>query len=205
MARVVFLCGGIASGKSTVSRELAARGARCVDLDVLSRESTRAGSVVNERLAQAFGHDVVDDNTGELRRDVLARRAFASPERTRELEAITHPAIRELLEQWLLSHADAVVCVVEVPLPDRVEDLLSLADEVLCVTCPVELRRVRAIARGMSAEDFDARVARQPSDDYLASIATTVIDNSSSNEHLHARIDEWWQTRAGSSLSHAAE
>ena len=203
MARVVVLAGGIASGKSTVSRELKARGASCVDLDVLSREVTRVGSAVNERLAQAFGRDILDAQTGELRRGLLAQRAFASDERTRELESITHPAIRELLEQWLLSHADAPVCVVEVPLLDRVEDLLPLADEVLCVVCPVDVRRTRAVARGMSAQDFDARVAQQPSDEYLASVATTVLDNSGNNESLRAQVDAWWHACNGASLSHA--
>lgn len=205
MAHVVFLCGGIASGKSTVSRELAARGAHCVDLDALAREATQAGSAVNERLAHAFGSDVLDPQTGELRRGLLARRAFVDEARTRELEQITHPAIRALLGQWLAAHADAAVCVVEVPLPDRMEDLLGMADEVLCVMCPVDLRRTRAVGRGMSAQDFDARMAHQPTDDYLASIATTVIDNSQNDESLRAHIDEWWQARTDAPLSHAAE
>lgn len=195
MSYVVFLSGGIASGKSTVAKELAARGAACVDLDELSRATTRAGSPVNAELAKAFGADVLDPRTGELRRDVLARRAFATDEATKTLEAITHPAIRGLLLSWLSDHEGDEVCVVEVQLLDRVQSLLSLADEVLCVTCPLELRRERAVARGMRACDFDARVAKQPTDDYLASVATTVLSNSGNTEQLLSLIDEWWRGR----------
>ena len=202
---VVILAGGIASGKSTVARELERRGALRIDLDALSREVTQAGSATNELLAQEFGADVLDSQTGELRRSTLAQRAFVSAERTAKLEAIVHPAIRDALLDRLRgqdaagrhaaeggTEAAPTVCVVEVPLLDRVEDLLPLADEVLCVLCPQEVRRVRAIGRGMRGEDFDARVARQPSEEYLASHATTILNNDNDEKALLAQIDDWW-------------
>ncbi|MDO4536786.1 MAG: dephospho-CoA kinase [Coriobacteriales bacterium] len=216
---VVFLAGGIASGKSTVARELERLGALRVDLDELSREATRTGSVTNDKIAQEFGADVLDPITHELRRAELARRAFSSAERTRALESIVHPAIRELLLSRIRpeegsaareesaaregsavgvgqpSAADHTICVVEIPLLDRVEDLLPLADEIMCVICPRELRRERAIGRGMRGEDFDARVAQQPSDAYLTSRATTVITNDKDANALLAQINDWWVSR----------
>lgn len=201
---VVLLVGGIASGKSTVARELLSRGARLVDLDVLSREVTQPGSSVNLQIAQAFGKDVLDDG-GALRREALAQRAFASAETTVVLERIVHPAIRERLALWLAEQDEDSLCVVEVPLLDRVEDLISLADEVLYVACPRSERRVRAIARGMTGTDFDARADRQPSDDYLIAHATTVIDNTSGERELLLSIDEWWRQRSGKTCNNAAE
>ena len=191
---VVFLAGGIASGKSSVGKELQNLGARCVDLDQLSREATALGSPALIELADAFGADVLNSN-GELRRDVLAQRAFASKERTRMLEAIVHPHIRELLCAWLNQQDEAEVCVVEIPLLDRVEDLLSVADEVLCVVCPLEIRRERAIGRGMTGDDFDARVCLQPTDEYLAGKATTLIHNDSDQEKLKYEVEQWWKKR----------
>ncbi len=191
---VVFLVGGIASGKSSVARELAARGARLVDLDVLSREATASGSPTNLLLAQEFGDDVLDED-GSLRRGVLARRAFSSNEGTRRLEEIVHPAIRRLLAQWIQAQDESALCVVEIPLLDRVEDLIPTADEVLCVVCPVATRRVRAESRGMNALDFDARVRQQPSDDYLVAHATTVFNNEGDESALVEQIDSWWRTR----------
>lgn len=191
---VVFLAGGIASGKSSVARELAVRGACLVDLDVLSREATTLGSPTNALLAQEFGADVIDE-TGALRRDVLAKRAFASSECTQRLEEIVHPAIRRLLTQWIRAQDDSAVCVVEIPLLDRVEDLIPSADEVLCVVCPVATRRVRAVGRGMDARDFDARVRQQPTDDYLVAHATTVFNNKGDESALVEQIDNWWRNR----------
>ncbi len=191
---VVFLAGGIASGKSSVARELMARGACLVDLDVLSREATAAGSPTNALLAQEFGADVLDE-AGSLRRGVLAQRAFASSEGTQRLEEIVHPAIRYLLAQWFQSQDDSAVCVVEIPLLDRVEDLIPTADEVLCIVCPVATRRVRAVGRGMDARDFDARVRQQPTDDYLVAHATTVFNNEGDESALVEQIDSWWRNR----------
>lgn len=205
MPYVVFLCGGIASGKSTVARRLEALGAHRIDLDEISREVTQNGSPVNEQIAQAFGPDVLDEHTGELRRAVLAQRAFASAKNARTLEAITHPAIRELLRERLAQHGVDDVCVVEIPLLDRVEDLIPLADEVLCVTCPVAIRRVRAIGRGMDAQDFDARVSKQPTDAYLASKATAVLNNEGDASALATMVDEWWKCHASKAASHAVD
>ena len=197
-----FLAGGIASGKSTVARMLYERGAWLCDLDQVSREVLESGSPVLAQVAAEFGDDLIDPESGELDRLGLAVRAFASAEATERLEAIEMPAIRERLAQILTNSCCAAtepaLAVVEVPLLDRVEDLLPLADDVLVVCAPLSLRRERACGRGMDGEDFDARVARQATDDYLRAHATHVIENDGDEEALARAVDAWWQTVMGS-------
>ena len=89
----------------------------------------------------------------------------------------------------------AGMAVVEIPLLDRVEDLLPLADEVLCVTCPLEVRRVRAQQRGMEPADFDARASRQITDEYLVAHATTVLTNDGNEADLKRKVAAWWDER----------
>ena len=84
------------------------------------------------------------------------------------------------------------VCVVEVPLLDRIESMLNLADEVLVVDCPLEVRRVRAQGRGMDVADFDRRAALQPSDEYLRRHATALLDNSGGPSELAGQVEAWW-------------
>lgn len=203
-----FLAGGIASGKSTVARLLHERGAWLCDLDQVSREVLEANSpwyeganLVLEQIAAEFGDDLLDPETGELDRLGLAMRAFASQEATERLEAIEMPEIKRRLAQILTTSCCAdtepVLTVVEVPLLDRVEDLLPLADDVLVVTAPLPLRRERAQGRGMDASDFDRRVAHQPSDDYLRAHATHVIDNSGDAAALERAVDAWWREVMG--------
>jgi dephospho-CoA kinase len=85
------------------------------------------------------------------------------------------------------------LAIVEVPLLDRVDEAtLALADGVLVVWCPLELRRERAIGRGMTGEDFDARAANQPSDEWLRAHATELLDNSAGTEELLAATRDWY-------------
>jgi dephospho-CoA kinase len=158
---------------------------------------TEVGSPALSEIASAFGEDVIDEE-GCLRRPVLARRAFASPEETRLLESIVHPHIRLLLKERLATLGDQgfkSVVVVEVPLLDRVEDLIAEVDEVLVVTCPVGVRRVRAIGRGMDGRDFDARVGKQPTDAWLVARADTVFDNRGTRQELIDEVDAWFYAR----------
>ena len=120
---IVFLAGGIASGKSSVARELELRGAWRIDLDQLSRAVLEPGSDCAAEVAREFGDDLVDPRTGEISRPMLASRAFADPESAARLEQIELPYIRRMLVRMLEGEACAAVapavCVVEVPLLDR--------------------------------------------------------------------------------------
>ena len=193
---IVFLAGGIASGKSTVARELERLGAWRIDLDRISRDVLEPGGECTLAIADAFGRDVLDPNTGALRRGLLAKRAFASEDAARQLEKIELPYIRQGLEQALsqdaCASAEPPCAVVEIPLLDRMEDSLAMADEVVCVTCPLVIRRERAIGRGMRGEDFDARAARQPTDDYLRSKSDVEIANDGDEKDLASKVRAWW-------------
>ena len=216
----LFVTGGIGSGKSAAAAHLAARGARVIDLDEVAHRVLEEGDV-KAALAQRFGEDVLvaplwDDETGaacgadplvegaEVDRAVLASRAFADEDATRDLDAITHPRILARLGDMLVGPRSCArpqddedeLTVVEVPLIEGAGR--ELADEVMALSCPVELRRQRAVARGMSAEDFDRRDERQISDERRAELADTVIANDGTPEQLAAALDAWWEERAAS-------
>ena len=197
---VVFCAGPIASGKSTVADELRRLGAWRIDLDEASRQVTAAGSPCLAELARAFGADIVRAD-GTLDRTLLAKRAFASPEAAEELEAIELPHIKRSLVE-ALSYAATVAeegdCVlVEVPLLDRVEDLLPLADAVLYVHCPRARRRELAQGRGVSEEAFTERDARQPGEAYLRAHATDVIVNEGTEAELREKARAWFSEHYG--------
>ena len=192
----VALAGGIASGKSTVARELVELGCARIDLDEVSREVVTPGSPCLQEVADAFGADVIHPETGALDRALLARRAFATSDAARALEAIMMPAIRRRLAERLAQLAQPpegpAVCVVEVPLLDRIDDLHALVDEVVVVWCPLDLRRKRAVLRGMIPEDFDARVANQPDDAWLRAHADVVLVNDGDEAQLHGHVVAWY-------------
>jgi len=180
------------------------RGAERIDLDAVSREVLMPGSPVLPHIAREFGADLVDPATGRLDRGLLAARAFASEDATRRLEDIELPAITQALDSHLVRlraaekvapGASPLVCVVEVPLLDRIEEGLDRADEVICVTCPFAVRRERALGRGMTATDFEARARWQPTDAYLRAHATTEFPNDGDEQALVRLVDRWWRER----------
>ena len=212
----LFLTGGIGSGKSAACAHLAARGARVISLDVLAHDVLGEGAVKAE-LAQRFGAEVLgladddaleadpapDWDALEVDRAALARAAFADDESTAALDAITHPRIMERLGEMLVDGGScapgAPACpltVVEVPLLEAAGS--GLADEVMTLVCPAEVRRERARGRGMAPADFDARDAAQITDERRCQLADAIVDNSGSPEALAAQLDAWWDARAGS-------
>lgn len=172
---VVFLAGGIASGKSTLARLLQAKGAIRIDLDEVSRKVLATGSPLLAEIARDFGDDVLD-SAGNLKRGLLARKAFATKEATRQLEEIELPAILAELKRCLSrikQETPHALCVVEIPCLDRMGDALNLADEIVVVEAPLAQRLERAEKKGMSPQDFTHRAALQPNDEELVRIASS--------------------------------
>lgn len=197
----VFFIGNIGSGKSTATRHLEARGARRIDLDELAKGLYASGSAIVDELASEFGWDIVDED-GAIARAVLAERAFATPEATGRLDAIVHPAVLARLGDILLPAACCAatppsypLTVVEVSAPAAFRDAFALADEIVAITAPYDVRRRRALGRGMSADDFDRRSAVQPDEGELCALASTVIDNEDPLSSFIAQVDAWAAAR----------
>ena len=193
----LFLIGNIASGKSTAARYLEGRGARRIDLDTMAKDLYVPGSDVVHDLAEAFGYDILAADGGIAAR-VLAQRAFSSPEQTALLNSIVHPVLLRHLSDILLpvNCCSTVVpryplTVVEVSAAASFRAAFDLADEIIAVTASCEIRRARALERGMSPDDFDARSEVQPSEEELCSMADAVLDNTKADDSLFAALDAW--------------
>lgn len=204
---VIYLAGGIASGKSTVSRTMRELGAELIDLDELSREALGPGSRILPQIRAEFGDDVINP-VGGVRRDLLAQRAFASTERTVTLEEIELPLIDELLRARVAALAEQErierekdpgapekVVVVEVPLLDRMRGSFDMADEIIGVVCPVPARRARAAQRGMDPRDFDRRLQQQPSDAYVRAHCSHIFNNIRTMDVFVQEVRDWWHER----------
>lgn len=198
---IVGLTGGIGSGKSTVSRALARKGACIIDADQIAREVVEPGSSVLLELAQAFGEDVVVD--GVLDRSLLASRAFVDEEHTQLLNGITHPEIRRRIKDRLVQAREEGnrVAVLDHPLLLE-QGLVAEVDLVVVVDVPAEIRVQRLVTfRGIEEQDARNRIARQMSDAARLEKADVVIDNSCALSDLEPHIEELWERLLKVSLS----
>ncbi len=191
----VGLTGGIGSGKSEVSRRLAARGAVILDADVASREVVAPGTPGLARVAEAFGAEVIGPD-GALNRERLGAIVFADPAQRERLNAIVHPLVRNWMRAGEQAAADSgrdgLVVVHDVPLlaeGGRRGDF----DLVVVVDVPAELQLDRLTGhRGMAADQARARMAAQATRQQRLAVADIVIDNSGSLADLDRRVDEVW-------------
>lgn len=189
---MVGLTGGIGSGKSTVARILAERGAIVVDADAIAREVVEPGRPALTRLVEAFGPEILRPD-GSLDRAALAARAFApgAEEERRRLEGITHPAIaEEFLRRIAEAPADGIV-VHDVPL--LVESTRGYDyGAVIVVEAPREARLERLAARGVPRADAEWRMDLQATDADRRAVATWVVDNGGDLDHLREQVDAIW-------------
>ena len=194
----VVVIGGIGSGKSEVGRMLAERGFAVLDADRVGHEVLAVGHPVAAQVAERWPEAVVD---GRVDRALLGRIVFDDRTQLAELEALTHPAIRLLIEGWAAGVRERPAAV-EIPL---VEDLVGPDWIRIAVDSPTESRRRRLLRRGMSDRDIDARMAAQPTREEWVSRADIVIDNSGNKRSLAEQVDRALKIlTAGPATSHKA-
>ncbi|KTR41805.1 dephospho-CoA kinase [Curtobacterium oceanosedimentum] len=199
--RIIGLTGGIAAGKSTVSRRWAEHGAVVVDADQLARQAVAPGSPGLARVSERFGPGVVAPD-GSLDRPALGSIVFADAAARKDLEAITHPEVWRLAQQ-AFDRAEAAdpgaVVVYDVPLLAEARDSRPIRfDAVVVVDAPAAQRVERLVAhRGLPRAEAERRVAAQASDAERLALADHVVDATGSLADTLRSADEVWERIAG--------
>jgi dephospho-CoA kinase len=191
----VGLTGGIGSGKSEVSKRLAARGAFLVDADVAAREVVEPGTPGLGQIVAVFGPDVLLPD-GRLDRPTLGQLVFADDDLLAKLNAIVHPLVAErtqqLEQQAATTLGPAGIVVHDVPLLTE-NQLQRNYDTVIVVDAPDEIRLQRLVEdRGMTPEHARERMAAQAGRDQRLAIADVVVDNSGTLADLDRQVAGIW-------------
>lgn len=184
---VIGVTGGIATGKSSVLRLLAERGAATIDADAVYHHLISPGGQLVEPIAARFGPDMVAAD-GSIDRRALAGIVFADPAALADLDRITHPAVVAEVERQVAAAGARIVAVDAVKLIES--GMADQCDSVWLVVCDPAIQRARLMKRnGLSAEEADLRLTAQPDEAFRRSRADVVIDNSGSLEDLATQVD----------------
>jgi len=189
----IGLTGGIGSGKSSVARRLAVRGALVVDTDALAHALTAPGGAAIPAVAAAFGADMITAD-GAMDRARMRALVFADPAQRQRLEAILHPMIGEATRAQA-SRADAGQPVVfDVPLLTESGTWRARVDRVLVVDCPAATQVARVVARsGWTPEAVERTIAQQATREQRRAIADAVIVNDTLTlAQLDSEVDALW-------------
>ncbi|WP_424347022.1 dephospho-CoA kinase [Kocuria sp. CH-021] len=196
----IGLTGGIASGKSTVSRRLMELGATVIDADAIARALQEPGAPGLDGIVEEFGPAVLTPD-GRLDRAALGARVFADPEARQRLNAIIHPLVRAEAERLAAAAGEDAVLVEDIPLLVETGQH-GRFDLVLTVQAPVEERVRRMVEdRGMTEADARARIAAQATDEERAAVSSAVLVNDGSVQRLLDRVDAWWEWHVEPRLS----
>ncbi|EIM89637.1 CoaE-domain-containing protein [Stereum hirsutum FP-91666 SS1] len=186
---VIGLTGGIATGKSSVSKLFKDREIPVVDADIIARQVVLPGTRAYNQIVSTFGKDIILPD-GYLDRPKLGAIVFNDEQKRKKLNDIVHPAVRrEMLWQvvkcWMRGER---VCVLDVPLLIE-SGIWNWVGKVVVVYCSAEIQLQRLMKRDNSSrEAASSRLNSQlPITDKLE-YADYVIDNSGGPKELEDQV-----------------
>lgn len=201
---VVGLTGGIATGKSSVSKLLQAKGIPVIDADVLAREVVQPGTPGLSKIVEYFGKDMLLPD-GTLDRKKLGSVVFNDEEKRQRLNSVVHPAVRramlwQVIVHWLKGEK---ICMLDVPL--LIEGpLWKYVGLVVVVFWYVEALLLQVSELYSSPETQLERLMQRDNSDREEAIsrinsqmpilskigyADLIVDNSGTREELSRRVD----------------
>jgi dephospho-CoA kinase len=191
MSLTIGLTGGIASGKSTVSKMLAGRGIPIVDADIEARLAVQKGEKAYNDIINFFGKDILQED-GELDRAKLGGIIFNDEEKRKVLNSIVHPAVRErmLAKKARAEQEGAKAVVLDIPLLFE-SRLQFMADKILLVYVNEDTQVRRLMERNdYSRDEAMARIQSQMPLGEKVGLAHEVIDNNGSIAETEQQLNE---------------
>ena len=188
---IVGLTGNVAAGKSAVAEMWREAGVSVVSADQLARTAVEPGTDALARIRELFGPEVIQAD-GTLDRGAVRRIVFRDEDALRHLEAIVHPAVRRLRDEWTRRQRDAGAEMVVWELPLLFETgIEGEADVVVVVDAPAAVRRRRIVeTRGLEDEEAVAIMNAQMASEEKRRRANVVVENAGTRGELAARAAE---------------
>lgn len=188
--RILGLTGGIGAGKSAAAARFIEQGVPVLDADRIGHETIEPGGRAEAAVLAEFGGTI--QSGGRIDREKLAQIVFGNPERLRALNAIVHPAVREVIAERIAALASEghSVVLIEAALHGEDGTLREPLQGLVLVLAPQEQRIDRLTShRGMTREEALRRIEAQLDPAEKLRLAGWVIHNDRDIEHLHTQVD----------------
>lgn len=189
MPLVVGLTGGIASGKSTVSKMFKDMGITVIDADIEARLAVEKGEPAYENIVAFFGRDILLED-GSINRAKLGEIIFNDLEKRLKLNSIVHPEVRKrmLAKRDQAIEAGERLIIMDIPLLFE-SKLTYMVDKILLVYVDAETQLERLMARNhFTKEEAISRINSQmPLIDKIQ-LSDAVIDNNGTIEETRNQL-----------------
>ncbi|SKC64253.1 dephospho-CoA kinase [Maledivibacter halophilus] len=190
--KIIGLTGGIATGKSTVSKCLRQLGGTVIDADIVAREIVEKGEPALKEIIDFFGKEVVDNN-GNLKRKELGSIVFSDPEKLQVLNNITHRKIIKKIEDKIeyyrhLNNLKAIFIDAALLIEMK---MYILTDEIWLVDTNRETQLKRLMLRdNLSVEKAMDRIKAQMSLEQKRKYADIIINNTKDFDYLKKQVED---------------
>ncbi|MBW1898250.1 MAG: dephospho-CoA kinase [Deltaproteobacteria bacterium] len=194
---VAGLTGGIATGKSTVSKMFRDEGAVIIDADKIAHNVVKKGEPAWQQIRDYFGNEILLPDE-EINRAYLGDIVFNDVAQKKVLNEIVHHFVLEKMAEEL-NHVEETrrdsTVILDVPLLIESGMHKGITSDVILVYIPERLQLERLIARdNISIADATARIKSQMPIDEKKNYAGIVIDNSKSIDETRKRTIEVFRT-----------
>ncbi len=171
--KIIGLTGSIGMGKSTVAVMFEQCGVPVFDADAAVHQLQGKGGALLPAIEESFPGTTGPDG---LDRAKLGALVFGDDAALARLEAIVHPAVAAMRQEFMIEHGGADLVLFDIPLLFE-KGGAEAADYVVVVSASAEIQRERVLARGgMTPEKFAQILARQVPDSEKKARADHVID-----------------------------
>jgi len=178
---IIGLTGAMGMGKSTTAQLFAEQGVPVFDADRAVHDIYANPVAVQRDIEALFPGAVVE---GSISRARIA--AQMTPEKLARLEALIHPAVLQMREQFVEHHAAAPILLFDIPL---LLETGTKVDAVVVASAPAHVQRQRVLARpGMTEAKFTALSARQLSDAQKRAQADHVVMTDQGLDHAREQV-----------------
>lgn len=152
--RLIGLTGGIASGKSSVTKVMKEQGCEVLCCDVAARQVVQQGCAGYNRVVKEFGRDILLPN-GEMDREKLGDVVWGHPDKRALLNKCIHPEIAKVIRRSIIMHfiKGTQLLVIDIPLLYENCNLTPYLHSVIVVYCSEDQQIERLMLRGDLEED----------------------------------------------------
>jgi phosphopantetheine adenylyltransferase/dephospho-CoA kinase len=191
---VIGLSGGIASGKTAISKIIERLGATIIDCDLLGHLAYAPGKKAYNQIIESFGKEVVASD-GTINRKALGPIVFADKDKLDELNRIVWPEIMNLVKEKINIYGSqgVQVCVVEAAVLLEA-DWESAVDEIWVSIVPESEALNRVLSRdGINKQQATNRVRAQISNEKRVSHAHVVFSSLWEPEYTQKQVERAWK------------
>lgn len=169
---VLGITGGTGCGKTTLLNTVKALGGTVIDCDAVYHGLLKTDKGLVAAIGERFPGCVKD---GALDRKKLGAVVFTDGDALRDLNVITHTAIKKQVEK-ILSETSGLAAIDAIALFES--GLAHLCNTTVAVVAPTEKRVVRLVSRDGISEDYArSRIAAQPDNRYFTNLCRYTLEN----------------------------